>query len=265
MRIFFPVAGGICACFFLTWLLLPELENHAKTAVETAADITTPAEGLVQAARTGDMVKLGFYLGQQKPADIAETAVGRNALMAAAENGHADAAAMLLTFGVNPNFNNTLGQFPLGAAAAAGHVEVMQQLLRYHADINHGYLQKNTALIQAGGNGRSAAVELLLQHKAALWPGQGTGGSALITALHNHHEDIAWQLLNAGADSNDVDQYGNSVLMLAVKINAVNLVTELLKNKKVDKQHVNKNGETALSIAEKMSAKQLIDLLKTAE
>jgi ankyrin repeat protein len=56
--------------------------------------------------------------------------------MAAAENGHSDAAKLLLERGANVNARDNRGRVALMEAVAAGHDDTVKLLLRWNADVN---------------------------------------------------------------------------------------------------------------------------------
>ncbi|KAK9519610.1 hypothetical protein VZT92_022326 [Zoarces viviparus] len=117
----------------------------------------------------------------------------------------------------------------LTAAESSDDLEVAQQLLRL-GDVNACSRQAGqTALMLAVSHGRVAMVKLLL---------------------------------SCGTDVNAQDREGSSALMCASEHGHVNIVRMLLETGRCDTSLVDKDGQTALSVAEGASHQEIIDLLK---
>ncbi|XP_068563759.1 KN motif and ankyrin repeat domain-containing protein 1 [Cebidichthys violaceus] len=117
----------------------------------------------------------------------------------------------------------------LTAAESSDDLEVAQQLLRL-GDVNACSRQAGqTALMLAVSHGRVAMVKLLL---------------------------------SCGTDVNAQDREGSSALMCASEHGHTNIVRMLLETGRCDTSLKDKNGQTALSVAEGASHQEIIDLLK---
>ncbi|XP_075944458.1 uncharacterized protein kank4 isoform X2 [Anarhichas minor] len=117
----------------------------------------------------------------------------------------------------------------LTAAESSDDLEVAQQLLRL-GDVNACSRQAGqTALMLAVSHGRVAMVKLLL---------------------------------SCGTDVNAQDREGSSALMCASEHGHVNIVRMLLETGRCDTSLMDKDGQTALSVAEGASHQEIIDLLK---
>ncbi|XP_040896973.1 KN motif and ankyrin repeat domain-containing protein 1 [Toxotes jaculatrix] len=117
----------------------------------------------------------------------------------------------------------------LTAAESPDDLEVAQQLLRL-GDINACSRQAGqTALMLAVSHGRVAMVKLLL---------------------------------SCGADVNAQDREGSTALMCASEHGHTHIARLLLETGRCDTSLTDKNGQTALSVAEGASHQDIIDLLK---
>ena len=92
-------------------------------------------------------------------------------------------------------------------------------------------------------------------------------GVLLLHAIAGHADyptrlEIARLLLNNGDDVYAADAAGSSVIMLAVKQEAVELVQYILEKYPIDFSQSNPAGETVLSIAQKSGNERLIKLVK---
>ncbi|XP_042368343.1 KN motif and ankyrin repeat domain-containing protein 4 [Plectropomus leopardus] len=117
----------------------------------------------------------------------------------------------------------------LTAAESPDELEVAQQLLRL-GDVNACSRQAGqTALMLAVSHGRVAMVKLLL---------------------------------GCGTDVNAQDREGSTALMCACEHGHTNIARMLLETGRCDTSLTDKNGQTALSVAEAASHQEIVDLLK---
>ncbi|XP_008286387.1 KN motif and ankyrin repeat domain-containing protein 4 [Stegastes partitus] len=117
----------------------------------------------------------------------------------------------------------------LTAAESPDDLEVAQQLLKL-GDVNSRSRQAGqTALMLAVSHGRVAMVKLLL---------------------------------SCGANVNAQDREGSTALMCASEHGHTNIARLLLETGRCDTSLVDKNGQTALSVAEGASHQEIVDLLK---
>lgn len=140
---------------------------------------------------------------------------GETPLLAAARTGRPEPVRALLARGARAGDALPNGQTPLMWAAAEGHTEVVGLLLAAGADRDARLASGFNALLFAVRAGRVAAVRALLAAGADLkyatapkekptgkQPAAGT--SALILAIENGHFELAAELVDRGADPNDL-------------------------------------------------------------
>lgn len=140
---------------------------------------------------------------------------GETALHAAARTGRSGPVRALLAAGARVDVALPNGQTPLMWAAAEGHTEVVGQLLAAGADLHAKLPSGFNAWLFAVRSGRTDTIRALLAAGADLnyatagekgrprkQPAPGT--SALIVAIENGHFELAAELVDRGADPNDL-------------------------------------------------------------
>ncbi|EAQ91869.1 hypothetical protein CHGG_00104 [Chaetomium globosum CBS 148.51] len=162
-------------------------------------------------------------------------------LQAAALNGHAEIATLLLDHGAHPNAFSTKIEAgtALQAACTAGNTDVAKILLARGADPRYGAGDFTNPLIAATSNGYGDAVELLLQHDAdPNAPGGTDGSTPLINAactLPAKHLDL---LIRYGAHVDQPDPDQDTPLIMSALVGDDACVETLLNHG----AHVNLGG-----------------------
>lgn len=170
-----------------------------------------------------DEWKLQFVVAEH----VGAFAADKTPIMVAAEKGDILELKTLLTEtdSLDPNEATPFGLTALGYAAAKGHLEIIELLLRTGANPN---TSGEVTTLQSGVLGGLEAVRLLIQ---------------------------------AGADVNRADKYGETALMSAAALGKLDIVKELLKNG-ADPKLKDKKGDTALQQAQRNQRTDVVDLLK---
>lgn len=101
------------------------------------------------------------------------------------------------------------------------------------------------ALIAAAGRGDKAQAERLLAAGTDVRARDGRGRTALLTATHGNHIEIARQLIKAGADVNAKDDLQDSAFLFAGAEGRVEIL-KLTLAAGADLKSINRYGGTAL-------------------
>jgi ankyrin repeat protein len=223
----------------LQWAVYNGDVAEARRLLKAGADVTlannygaTPMTLAAEVANT-DMLKLLLEVGANVDSPNPE---GQTALMAVARTGNVDAAQLLLSHGAAIDAKEKWGgQTALMWASARRHPEMMALLISRGADVNASSIDRDyqrhvtaegrpksldsggfTPLLYAARENCSACVDILLKHKADVDLPDPDGVSPLLLAIMNANWDVAKQLIDAGADVNQWDIFGESPLFTAV-------------------------------------------------
>jgi ankyrin repeat protein len=213
---------------------------EVKRLLATGADVKQPnAYGVTPmslAAETGNAPIIQMLLAAG--ADVeSPTGDGQTALMSVARTGNVEAAALLISKGAKVNAAEKFGgQTALMWAAARHHPEMVKLLASKGADVNARAIVRNferhitveqryknmhtgglTPLLYAVRENCKACVEALIAHKVNILLPDPDGMAPLTLAMMNGNWDIAKRLLDAGADVNQWDIYGQSPLHVAIE------------------------------------------------
>jgi ankyrin repeat protein len=143
---------------------------------------------------------------------------GETALMTAARSGHVDAVKALIAGGADVKAReDRRKQTPLMWAAAEGHVDVVKELIKAGADVKARLASGFTPLLFAVREGHIGVAKTLIEFGASVndtiqpspaagrLPGASrTGTSAVLLATINGHFELGSELLNLGADPNQI-------------------------------------------------------------
>jgi ankyrin repeat protein len=223
----------------LQWAVYEGDIDRAKQLIAAGADVTLPnnygANAMQLAAEVAniDMLKLLLDAGANADSPNPE---GQTALMLVARTGNVKAAELLVARGATVDAREGWGQqTALMWASARRHPQMMEFLISKGADVNaqsiardyprHVTKEGRAKNLDAGGltplmysirENCLACVQVLIKHRVDLDKPDPDGVPPLTLAIINSHWDAAKAVIDAGADVQQWDNYGQSPLIAAV-------------------------------------------------
>lgn len=185
-----------------------------------------------------------------------------NALLIAVLHGRKEIVELLLAAGADPSVlygTDTL----IIRAAIKGHAEILEILLKtqkHTIDVKNIY--GATALLYAA-HGYTECVRVLLEHGANPNIANDDGFTPLTIAVFHDHPEIVKLLISAKANLNARNLDGSTALIYASYQNHEHCLGLLLEAGATDS--LDKNGESALSLAMKSKHYNIIKRLLTPE
>jgi ankyrin repeat protein len=189
--------------------------------------------GLASEAGNTEIIKLLLEAGADADSPNAD---GQTALLAVARTGNVEAAELLVKHGAKVDAKEKWGgQTALMWASARRHPKMMEFLISKGADVNSHSIDRDyqrhvtaegrpknldsggfTPLLYATRENCLACVKVLLDHKADINLPDPDGVSPMQLGILNSNWDLAKQLIEAGADVNQWDMFGEAPLFTAV-------------------------------------------------
>lgn len=247
-------------------------DNYVDTVrvlVAGGADVNIPAErdGLTPAeiADRNGLTPQAEIL--RAASGVSETGADQR-LLAAAQNGDADAAALALRAGADIETRNDLEQTPLLLASANDRVDVARLLVALGADPDALDHQHDTPWLVTGVTGSVAMLEALLPANPDMSIPNRFGGLSPIPAGERGHADYIARVVTTGVDINHVNNLGWTALLEAVVFGDgsqryIDLVTSLVEAG-ADISIPDNNGATALDHARKKGQNGVAAVLENA-
>lgn len=168
----------------------------------------------------------------------------------------------------NINEQNEKGETPLLIATHNNQVDIAKVLIDAGADVNKQDSIEDSAYLYAAAQGKTEILSYILQHAT---PNQTVynrfGGNAIIPAAEKGHlENVKLLLKDGKVDINHQNDYGYTALIEAVALRDGSkvyqqIVSELLKNG-ADKTLKDNSGRTAEDYASQLGYETILKLLK---
>jgi len=207
------------------------LKAGAKVSIANHYGVTPM--GLAAEVANVEIIKLLLAAGADPESPNAD---GQTALLAVARTGNVEAAKLLVDRGAKVDAREKWGgQTPLMWASARRHPPMMQYLISKGADVNARSTDRDyqrhvtaegrpksldsggfTPLLYSARENCMACVKVLLDNKADIDLPDPDGVTPLHVAIMNSNWDLAKQLIQAGADVNQWDIYGEGPLFTAI-------------------------------------------------
>ena len=183
-------------------------------------------------------------------------------LMTAAAEGDIARIKTLLASGARVNAIDKWGTGALLSAAREGQVESARMLLKAGADVD-GRGGAMSPLAAAALRGHAILVRLLIRHGANVNANSENDLSALMNAVKLNRLEVVSDLIKAGASTQVLDRAGDNVLAVAVSQNYAEMLALLLKLG-VKPDMADRNGLTALYWAKYLNRPVFAQLLRDA-
>ena len=213
-----------------------EVGRLLKAGANVAEANRYGATAMQLAAETGNAGILKLLLDAGANAD-SPNADGQTALLAVARTGNVAAAQLLLKHGAKVDARESFGdQTALMWASARRHPQMMELLITHGADVNARSAWRNwerhvtaesrakrtnagglTPLMYAARENCLACVEVLLKHHVDVDLPDPDGFAPVTIAILNNNWDVAKRLIDAGADVNQWDIYGQGPLYASIE------------------------------------------------
>ena len=167
---------------------------------------------LIEAAGRGDSADVVRLLAAGAAVNAID-ARRRNAVLAATQGGHVEAARLLIGQGADVNAQDEIQDNAFLLAGARGHTEIVRLALAAGADLKSTNRYGGTALIPASHYGHVETVRLLLGTAIEVDHVNRLGWTALLEAVilgdgGPRHLEIVRLLLARGADPRRADAQG---------------------------------------------------------
>jgi ankyrin repeat protein len=233
------------ACINGNAAIIETLLNAGANANSRMANGETP---LMMAARTGDLESIKVLLRHGAEVNSREPIRGTTALMWAASESHADAVQLLIEHGADVSARSNAAPKGRSAYLAPTAKERARQEGPARAGGQRG--QRGPRPVAASTSASAGIDQDLAERIEFLNRGDQDGGglTALVFAARQGSIDSVRVMLDAGADPNQVTNYGWSPLLTATQ-NRFYKLGSLLLDRGADPNIANNGGWTPLYIA----------------
>ena len=230
-------------------------------------DVASRSDGLtpIQLAERNNLAPQAALLRTASGAQAVDQAEAGRRLLAAAQAGDADAAALALRAGADIEVRNGLQQTPLLVASTYDSVDVARLLVALGADPDALDYRHDTPWLVTGVTGSVAMLEALLPAHPDLTIENRFGGLSPIPAAERGHADYIRRVVGTGVDLDHINDPGWTALLEAVVYGdgspPYQQIVATLVAAGVDTGIQDRNGLTALDHARDKGQTAIVDLL----
>ena len=247
-----------------------QYSDTVRLLVARGADVTLPAEEAGQAplaaARDRGYAPVIATLEAVLAAKPAAAHTVSGALLTAARNGDADAAAIALRQGADLETKDGNGRTPLILAVTHDRVDVARVLVALGADPDTQDAQQDSAWLVTGVTGSVAMLEALLPANPDLTLRNRFGGVSLIPASERGHVDYVRRVVRTAINVNHVNNLGWTALLEAVILGdgsaPYQQIVQILLAAGADPAIADRSGVNALQHARNKSQSEVARLLE---
>jgi len=190
---------------------------YLKYSIEGMSNNSNRKAKRFKYAKNGNKVEIEKLLDERVDIINVRDENGFTALMYASDKGYTDTVKLLVEKGADINFQHREeGYTALTLASQEGHTEIVRLLVDAEAKLDIQEINGFTALIYASSYGHTEIVEILIQKGAKLdIQDINFYDTALIRASYRGHTEIVRLLLEKGADINLKNKDGKTAIDLA--------------------------------------------------
>jgi ankyrin repeat protein len=189
-------------------------------------------------------------------------------LLAAAEQGDADAAAVAVRAGADIETRDERGRTPLLIAVTRDHVDLARLLVDLGADADALDDRHDTPWLVTGVTGSVAMLETLLPARPDLTIRNRYGGISVIPASERGHVDYVRRVVQTDIDVNHVNDLGWTALLEAVILGdggrPYQQIVRILLDAGADSSIADNDGVTPLQHAEQKGFEKVARILRAA-
>jgi serine/threonine-protein phosphatase 6 regulatory ankyrin repeat subunit A len=154
---------------------------------------------------------------------------GESLIVCATLLGYKEIAQFLLENDADVNLQDEDGCTALHYASLVGHINIVELLLKYGANVNHQDNDGCTALICASKMNLSNIIELLIYNGADINIKDCKNRTAVQWSLiFRNNSDTTIILIKSGANIEDEDEDGETILIKAIKIRSLEIIDAII-------------------------------------
>ncbi|MFN8006706.1 MAG: ankyrin repeat domain-containing protein [Terriglobia bacterium] len=216
-----------------------------------------------------DGLFIGSFLFLLTPLAAENTSTLNGKLIRAAEQGDTAAVRKILASGGAINSRDARGRTAVMAATHGNHVATVKALIEAGADINLRDNMKDNPFLYAGAEGLLEIVMLTIAAGADPTLTNRFGGTALIPAAQRGHVEVVRELLmHSKVDVNHINNLGWTALLEAIVLTdggeKYQQIVQLLVDHGADVSIADKEGVTPLRHAQRKNFTVIVEILTRA-